>query len=120
MRLTMKSAARLLIGGLLLSLALTATATTRFVNVSNTAPVSPYLTWSGAATNIQDAVDVSAAGDEIVVTNGVYQTGWKLNSRVAVDKPLTVQSVNGPDFTVIRGYQLPGTTNGYGAIRSVY
>ncbi len=71
-------------------------------------------------------MDAAAPGDEIVVTNGTYATGGRavgtnlLVNRVTVDKPLTLRSVNGPQFTVIRGYQVPGTTNGDGAIRCVY
>ena len=97
-----------------------ATAATRYVNVSNTAPASPYTNWLSAATNIQHAVDVADAGDLIFVTNGVYQTGarevYGMTNRVAVTKSLTVRSVNGPAVTSIVGSG-PG---GPAAVRCVY
>lgn len=100
--------------------------TTRFVDASNVNPAPPYTNWATAASMIQDAVDAAAPGDEVVVTNGIYATGGRtvgtnlLVNRVAVDKPLTLRSVNGPQFTVIQGRQVPGNINGDGAIRCVY
>ena len=98
---------------------------TQYVDWKNPAPVAPYTTWATAATNIQDAVDVAQAGDTVLVTNGVYATGGRavyglMTNRVAVTKALRLESVNGPEVTVIRGYQVPATTNGNGAVRCVY
>jgi hypothetical protein len=110
--------------GLLLSLSFTAAATTLYVDISNPTPAAPYTNWVTAATNIQDAVDASTAGDEVVVTNGVYQTGGRLASgttttnRVVVDKAVTVRSVNGPAVTVIQGQ--PAGAAGSGPVRCAY
>ena len=96
-----------------------------YVNGANTNPVPPYLDWATAATNIQDAIDVSAPSGEVVVTDGVYERGGRavhgtMTNRVAVTKPIAVRSVNGPEVTIIQGRQVPGTTNGDGAIRCAY
>ncbi len=111
---------------LFLAVAVTTTrAATRYVDLNASTPTSPYISWSTAATNIQDAIDTSVAGDLIWVTNGVYATGGKvkggdLTNRVALDKTLIVQSVNGPSATFIQGFWNPTVTNGNTAVRCAW
>jgi hypothetical protein len=93
---------------------------TFYVDLNSTNPKPPFLHWSTAATNIQDAIDVAGAGDQVLVNDGIYSTGGMLvnnpsqTNRVVVNKPLTVRSVHGPAATVIEG-------DGYqGGVRCVY
>ena len=93
----------------------------RFVNLNNPSPVSPYTNWATAATVIQNAIDVSGPGDDIVVTNGIYATGGRavysnFVNRVAVDRPVTLRSLNGPAVTTIQGVSGPASS----AIRCAY
>lgn len=96
-------------------------ATTRYVWLGG-GHVAPFTSWATAATNIQDAVDVSVAGDVILVTNGIYNTGGRtllyceLTNRVVINKAVVVQSVNGPASTVIAGAGPMGDA----AVRCVY
>jgi hypothetical protein len=83
-------------------------AVVHYVNAGNSSPISPYTNWAGAAQTIQQAVNVSFAGDEILVTNGTYSSGSEIlygaeNNRVVIDRPVAVQSVNGPQVTIIQG-----------------
>lgn len=99
--------------------------TIHVVDAAGVNPVLPYSAWATAATNIQDAIDAAAAGDIVLVTNGIYATGGKvmagdLNNRVAVNKPVTVTSVNGYSATVIQGAWDPVSTNGPAAVRCAW
>ena len=77
-----------------------------YVSAGNPAPVSPFLTWETAASNIQDAVNAAADWDIVLVTNGVYEYGGERApaasmNRVMIAKPLVVRSVNGPAVTIL-------------------
>ncbi len=113
--------------------ALNLPAAVRYVDINSASPTPPYTNWSTAATTIQDAVDWSGqlAHDTVLVTNGIYQTGaaWAtlggfgssgMSNRVAIKRPMTVRSVNGPEVTMIVGYQSPGATDGDSAVRCVF
>ncbi len=99
-----------------------ANAATRYVDLTCTNATPPFTDWTTAATNIQDAIDVSVDADLILVTNGVYAVGGRvmagdLTNRIALNKALTVQSVNGPFATIIQG---AGATNGNSAVRCAW
>jgi hypothetical protein len=79
--------------------------------------------WAAPLRTIQKAVDLAEAGNMIIVSNGVYAEGGRawpgvtgaLSNRVVIDKPVTVQSLNGPAGTRIVG----GGPTGAAAVRCV-
>lgn len=80
--------------------------------------------WLTAKQTIQAAIDIAVSNDTVLVSNGVYATGGVTNypapsaltNRVAINKPLTVQSLNGPAVTIIQGMK----TYANDSIRCVY
>jgi hypothetical protein len=97
-----------LVGAVLTLVSASALATTHYVDLNSANPQSPFSDWSTAATNIQDAINAASVHDVVWVTNGVYASGGKsldgvLTNRVSVDKAILVQSVNGPEATIIQG-----------------
>ncbi len=100
---------------------------THYVDAGNPTPSYPYLTWAEAATNIQHAVNAYCQlSKRILVTNGVYSSGGAatpgsltvpaLISRVVATNLISIESVNGPEVTIIDGAGPLGTS----AVRCAY
>jgi len=94
-----------------------------YVDLDSPYPAPPYASWSTAARNLQDAVEVATPGSMVWVNSGptytyngsgfpsnnigVYAGGGEMvygwSNRLAITKPITVESVNGPQWTWIYG-----------------
>ena len=88
----------------------------RFVNLNSANPAAPYTDWSSAATNIQDAIDASADGDFIFVTNGAYTATGRATADgntngIVATNSITIQSVNGAASTLLDGLNLMRCAN---------
>ena len=70
---------------------------TLYVVNGNAGAAEPYDTWATAANTIQKAVNFSAAGAEVIVSNGTY----KLSSNVLVDKEIVLRGLTGNPSDVI-------------------
>lgn len=91
--------------GLLLLCAVAGWADDHYVSPAGTNN-SPYTNWADASTNIQAAVNVTLAGEPVGVTNGTYT----LTNQINILTNITLQSVNGTNFTFING-NFPQTIN---------
>ena len=102
-------------------------ATTYYVWTNSPSEGVPYDGWNNAAHAIQTAVNVAiAVGDTVLVTNGVYDVGGAvapgtnaLTNRVCVTTAITLRSMNGPEYTIIKGASSGGGC-GANALRCVY
>jgi hypothetical protein len=73
-------------------------ADTHYVNAARPDDSGDGISWGTAEKTIQAAVAEAAAGDTIVVTNGIY-------ARISTaNKAVTIQSVNGATVTIIDGF----------------
>ncbi|HBA83774.1 MAG TPA: hypothetical protein DCZ95_06740 [Verrucomicrobia bacterium] len=103
-----------------------APAVIRYVWTNSPSPGSGYTTWSTAAHEIQQAIDASTAGDLILVTNGLYDTGGRavgvITNRVALNKAIRVVGLNGAANTIIKGQWNSQWYGHYGpeAVRCAY
>ena len=103
-------------------------ATTYYVDASRPDNSGNGTSWAAAKKEIQAAVDLCSAGDTVLVTNGVYSTGGKsvigtgagFTNRVVINLPITVRSVNGPDYTSISGIAIGSQNPGANAIRAAF
>ncbi|VGO21701.1 choice-of-anchor Q domain-containing protein [Pontiella sulfatireligans] len=80
----------------------------------------PGTNWPTAFHTIQSAINGAGSGDLVLVTNGTYNAGAteinSMSNRVALTKAISVESVNGPEYTLIEGAGPSGTN----AVRCVY
>ena len=82
-------------------------ATPYYVSDSTGDDANTGLSWAAAKKTIQAGVDAAADGDTVLVTNGVYDSGSRNEpagtNRVVISMGIKVQSVNGPEATIIDG-----------------
>jgi parallel beta-helix repeat protein len=115
------------VGGMVVAglMAIGAVADTHYVWTNSPTPTAPYTNWTRAAHTIQPAIGAAQSNDTVLVTNGLYSSGGvvftgAMTNRVALTNAVRVQSVNGPDVTIIRGAAAAGGSNGNSAVRCAY
>ena len=72
-------------------LAFNTSAAVLYVDANGANPTPPYTNWATAATNIQNAVDAANDGDQILVKDGVYDSGSRQAERARTGSRSTRQ-----------------------------
>jgi parallel beta-helix repeat protein len=70
---------------------------TVYISTETGSDTNSGASWADAKKTIQAGVDSVVSGGTVLISNGVYN----LTDEIIVNKPLTLQSVNGPEVTII-------------------
>ena len=100
---------------------------TYYVDASKADDSGDGYTWATAKKTIQAAVDLADDGTTVWVTNGVYDAGGAVTpwgnactNRVVITNAITVQSMNGPEVTIIEGAPGSNGSNDTDSVRGVW
>ncbi len=79
-----------------------------YVSLLSTNPVSPYTSWSTAATNLQAGVNAAQAGELVIADDGIYTNSGIVmfgaeTNRVVLTNGATLASAGGPRAAIISG-----------------
>ena len=107
-------------------IAVTVQSATFYVDALQADDIGAGTSWATAKKTIQAAVDLTADGDMVMVTNGLYSIGGgvapgsSLMNRVCITNDITLKSVNGPSVTIIEGAPGSNGSNDTDSVRGVY
>lgn len=79
-----------------------------YVSLLSTNPVPPFTTWTTAATNLQDGIDVAQAGEWVIADDGIYTNRGRVmfgaeSNRIVLTNGATLASAGGAQGAIISG-----------------